>query len=244
MKFSFPVCLLLLLCASARAEDGVFKFYGYAYDLETNRYAYTEVEEQRRVNGRWVGGTTHYYTPDGKEFGRKTLDFAADSFVPLYRLEFSQPPYAEGITANGEDIVMTRQAQGNPETGSVKKDGLTVADAGLAQLLGAHFDELLRGETLKFRVAAASRLDAYKFRAHRIADTTFENQPALQVQVDMDSLLKMFAGPLTFVFDAASRKLVEFRGITDVINPATGKAWTVRLSYPSARPKDAPALPP
>ena len=239
MKRALPAGLLLA-CVAASAEDGVFKFYGYAYDLKTNQYAYTEVEEQSFVGGRWVGGTTRYFTPEGKEFGHKTLDFRADPLVPLYRLEFDTPAYVEAITGNGDEIVMMR----NGETGTVKKDGVMVADAGLAQLLSAHLDELVRGDTLKFRIAAPSRLDSYKFRAKRIADTLFENQPALQVQVDMDSLFKLFAGPLVFVFNSANRQLVEFRGLSEVLNPATGKARTVRLSYPSTRPKDAPALPP
>jgi hypothetical protein len=174
----------------------------------------------------------------------KTLDHSSDSLVPKFRLEIPALRYMEAITANGSDIAMTRQSGAAPETATLKKEDVMVADAGLAQLLATRLDELGRGETLKFRIVVASRLAAYKFRARRVGETTYENRPATQVQVDMDSFLKLFAGPLTFTYDTASHRLLEFRGVTSVLNPATGKAFTVRIVYPTVRPKDAPALPP
>ena len=241
-----PALAGCLLGASvpAFAEDTIVKTVGYAWDLDTNEYAYTEVSEDRMVAGRWVGGTTHYFAADGTEFAVKTAAPGQDELLPLYRLEIPKLPYAEGITGNGDQILMTRQTGDKAEHGAAPREGIVVADFGLSDLLSRHLDELQRGATLKFRVAAPSVLDTFRFRAQRVADTLFENQAATQVQVDMDSLLHLFTGPLTFVYNAASRKLVEFRGNSGLINPRTGKAWTVRISYPSARPKDAPPLPP
>ena len=38
-------------------------------------------------------------------------------------------------------------------------------------------------------------------------------------------MLKLFAGPLSFTFDPESRRLLEFRGTTNVIDPATGQPF-------------------
>jgi hypothetical protein len=241
-----PACALLLLlaCATATgAQDGAARFFGYAYHLDSGRYAFTEVLEQRAANGQWVHGTSVYYLPDGREFGRKTLDFTRDPFLPVYRLQLDSG-YAEGISDNGDPIVMGREAGGKARTSTIARDGLTTADSGLPRLLRARLDALGRGEPLAFRVVAPSRLASYRFRARAAGEVEFEGQRAARIQVDMDSMLKLFAGPLFFTFDAGSGRLLEFRGQTNVIDPATGEPFVVRISYFSVPPADAPALKP
>lgn len=230
---------LLLPAAAALAQDATERFHGYAYHLDSGRYAFTEVTERRLAGGQWVGGTTRYFLPDGRDLGRKTLDFTQDPLVPVYRLELAGG-YVEGITeASGAVVRMLRQGK----TATADKSGLVAADAGLPRLLRAHFDTLLRSQALQFRVIAPTRLAAYKFRAKRIEDAPFEGRPATRIQVDLDSMLKLFAGPLQFTFDPATKKLLEFRGTTNVLDPAAQKPFVVRISYFSAPPADAPALP-
>lgn len=234
--------LLLAVAARAGAQDAVMRSYGYAYHLDGGRYAFTEVLEQREAGGQWRHGRSVYYRPDGTEFGRKTLDFSRDPFVPVYRLELGGG-YAEAITDSGNPVAMLLARAGKPRTAAAPKDGLTCADAGLPRLLRAHLDALQRGETVAFRVVAPSRLGHYRFRAHRADDVSFEGRPAHRIQVDMDSMLKLFAGPLFFTFDPQTARLLEFRGPTNVIDPDTGEPFKVRISYFTAPPGDAPALP-
>lgn len=239
------LCAALLLCCAGPvpAQDDVVRFYGYAYHLDSGRYAYTEIVEQRLTAGQWTGGRTLYYLPDGTAFGRKTLDFGQDPFVPAYRLELDGG-YAEGLSASGAAVTMTRTQRGKTEEAKAEKAGLLAADSGMPRLLRARLDALLAGETLQFRVLAPVRLATYKFRARRIDDTTFEQRAAVRIQVDMDSMLKLFAGPLTFSFDAQTRRLLEFRGVTNVLDPATGESFRVRVAYFTVPPDDVPSLPP
>lgn len=234
--------LILLAAGAARAQDAVARFYGYGYHLDSGRYAFTEVLEQRMVDGQWVHGRSTYYLPDGGELGRKSLDFTRDPFVPVYRLAL-RGGYAEGISDNGNPVVMSLEAGGKARRATLPKDGLTAADAGLPRLLRAHLDRLQRGETVAFSVIAPARLDRYRFRARNGGDVEFEGRKALSIQVDMDSLLRLFAGPLRFTFDPETEKLLEFRGPINVIDPATGEPFNVRVSYFSVPPRDAPPLP-
>lgn len=231
--------LLLVATATASAAD---RLYAYAYDLDGGRFLYTEVHDRTVARGQVVADRVRYVLPDGSTLASKQVDYAGDPFVPRYRLEM-RDGYAEGVTANGAQAMLMRQApRGAPETVTVAKDGLLAADAGMLRLLQAHFDELAAGATLTFRVLAPGRLSSYRFRARRIEGTTFEGQPAARVQVEMDSLLKLFAGPLVFTF-GDDRRLLEFRGPTNVRNPATGKEYAVRLAFYSKPPAGVPAPP-
>lgn len=240
--FRLACAVLLLTSASGTfAQDATARFYGYAYHLDGGGYAFTEVLEQRMTGGQWVIGSSTYYLPDGQRLGHKTLDFSRDPFVPVYRLELRG--YAEGISDNGDPVVMSREQGGATGHATAARKGLTTADSGLPRLLRAHLDAFARGDVVAFRVVAPSRLGTYRFRAHRAADVEFEGKPATRIQVDMDSMLKLFAGPLFFTFDPQTKKLLEFRGPTNVIDPATGEPFKVRISYFSVPPRDAPALP-
>src|SRR3546814_12817712 len=57
MRTFFAVALSLCLAWSTGAAAETLKFYGYAYDLKTNRYLYTEVHHQNVDGVRWLGGT-------------------------------------------------------------------------------------------------------------------------------------------------------------------------------------------
>src|SRR5688572_17443061 len=110
----FATLLVALLTAPCRAAEGdatTLKFRGYAYDLATNRFLYTELHEQRIVDQRWLGGSIVYVAPDGTELGRKTMDFREDPFVPLYRLDLkARGGYMESIVAlTPERIEMIKQ---------------------------------------------------------------------------------------------------------------------------------------
>lgn len=235
----------LALPGAAAAGARTERFLGYAYDLASGRYAYTELHERRYEGETWVRGTQTFFLPDGTEFGRKTLDFGRDPFLPLYTLDLTREGYMEGITDNGGTIAMTRRdgPGARAQNGSVAREGLMVADTGFPRLLAARFDELLRGETLKFRVAAVSRLEAYRFKARRVDDVVFEGRPAVRIQADMDSMLKLFAGPLVFTYDAEKKQLVEYRGTSNIRDPANGEAYTVRVLYTATPPPGAGKLP-
>lgn len=242
-----PLALLLLLAAStgAAADTLTRRFYGYAYDLDTGRYLYTEVHEQRFEGDRWLGGSIRYVAPDGREIGVKVLDFAADPFVPVYDYQLPQLGYREGITAVGGRITMHRTSGGKTRTASAPHEPPVAADAGFDTFLRAHFEQLLEGRTVTFTFVAAGTLDTFKFRARRIGDATFEGRRAVQFKVEADSLLRLVAPELYLTYDIERRRLLEYRGPSNVLDPKTEALYKTRIVYPAGPPADAPKnLPP
>lgn len=238
--------LLLTFPVLAAAVDTVTaRFYGYAYDLESGKYLYTEVHRQKLEGEHWRGGTIHYFAPDGREIGAKTLDFAASPYVPVYDYQLPALHYREAITAVGEQIEMLKARDGKTRTASVSNDEPIAADSGFHSFLRAHFQELLDGKTVAFTFVAAGNLDSFKFRAKRIEDTTFEGKPAVRFKVEANSLLRLVAPELYLTYDPEQRRLLEYRGPSNVIDPKTDEVYKTRIVYPSQTPADAPKnLPP
>jgi hypothetical protein len=230
----------------AVAESTTNRFYGYAYDLKTDEYLYTEVHEQVIEDGRWVRGSIGYYRPDGSRIGFKPLDFSSDPYVPVFRLELDDNGYMEGITDNGDPIRLERRERGGArlETKSLKRDGLTCADSGFHNVLVANFEQLMQRETVSLRLVAAGSLDQFRFRARRIDDGRFEERTTARFYVEPDSLLRFLVDPLELSYDPQTRELLEYRGLSNIQNPRTGKPYSARIAYYSKPPAEAGTLPP
>lgn len=237
---------LLLNGGAAWAQEKIERFYGYAFDLKTDRYLYTEAHRQRIVDGRWVDGAIRYYTPDGALIGSKTLDFGKDPFVPVYRFDLPGQGYFEAITAVGERIEMAkRSASGKAiKTASVPHDRPMCGDSGFHACLYANFKQLMSGEPFNFLFAVAGNLDRYRFRARRIGDGEFEGRPVARFRVEPDSALRFFVDPLEVSYDPERRKLLEYRGISNLHDPDGEKPYVVRIAYYSQPPAVAGKLPP
>ena len=237
----------LALSVPAGAQDGTHTFHGYAYDLESGKFLYTEVHRQTIAGERWLGGTIDYYAPDGSRIGHKTLDFSQDPYVPIYQLDLTTGGgYMEGVKAvTAETLVLEKKGYGSDKvrTATVKRKGATVADSGFHSFLRDRFADLVAGKTVQFTFAVAGELNDFKFRAKRIADGTFEGKPAVRLKVDPDTLLRLLADPLEITYDPADRRMLEYRGISNLHDPKTFEAYHVRIVYPSAPPPDAPPLP-
>jgi hypothetical protein len=238
---------LLLAAGAVRAEPQTLRFYGYAYDLQSGKYLYTEVYREEVDGDQWVSGHTSYYAPDGSRLGEKTLSFASDRYVPIYTLDLPSSGYSEGITTIGPDglHLFKQTREKGRQSGVVAKLDPIVADSGFHAYLYDHMAELVAGKTLKFRFAAAGQLDSYSFRARKTGDLSFDGRAAIRLKIDPDSLLRFLVEPLILTYDPQTRQLLEYRGITNVVNPATGKPYNARIDYYSKPPDDAPRnLPP
>lgn len=237
--------LFLLVSGPATAAE-TLRFYGYAYDLKTDRLLYTEVHEQEVAGNRWLRGRIGYFLADGRKLGEKSLDFSADPFVPVFRLDLALEGYMEAVTAVGDSMTMERRAAKGAklESKTVKREGPTCADSGFHAFLVSNFGKLMKKETIALRLAVAGSLDQFKFRARRIDDTTFEGQPAVRFYIEPDSLLRFVVDPLELTYDPKTQRLLEYRGISNIRDPQTGKPYLTRIAYYSQPPKNIGKLPP
>jgi hypothetical protein len=240
-----PAIVFALASLSAYADP--LRFYGYAYDLKSGDYLYTEVYNEELKEGFLQRCTMKYFAADGHPLGEKKVAFDADPYLPVYQLDLPSANYSEGITqVHADAIEMFKQSGAKArQTATVTRTPDMAADAGFTNFMVAHLPELAAGKTVNFKLGVAGLLDAYSFRARRVGTTEFEGQTAVNLSIEPDSLLRYLVDPLLLTYDIPGKRLLEYRGVSDVINPATGKAYTVRVAFYTKAPADAPKnLPP
>ncbi|MDT0634158.1 hypothetical protein [Spectribacter hydrogenoxidans] len=232
-----------LLSAPALAADGnTHCFTGYGYELESNRFAYTEHHEQMLDDaGRPVDWTVTYRDPDGEVIARKTLDFSHNEFVPVYRMRMIDSGYVEGIERDASGWRMFRRDGENAEheTEPFELTDNLAADSGFHPFLQSRFDTLMDGETRHFRFAAAGRQSAFDLQVARIEDTKFEGETAVRFEAELDMwLVSFFVDSLVLTYDPHTRELLEYRGIGN-LHDAEGETYPVRVAYYSEPPDEA-----
>lgn len=233
-----PTRHLLLMAAGlfsgAALADEPVVFYGFAYSGDRGEYLYTERHEQNLKDGLWERGSITYFDPDGREIASKTLDFRKNPYVPIFHLKLASG-YEEGISAiEAGRVTMFRKDVGSDarETETVRLRDDMAADSGFHSLIYENLDAIVDGDTRKFRFAVAGNLDTFSFRVRKTGDTTFDGEPAVVLTVEAATLLRFVAPSLELVYDPEAGRLLEYRGLSNLHDPDTGKPYpNVRISY-------------
>lgn len=232
------MALLSLAALHAQAE----RLLGFVRDADTQRYLYTEVHELvPGPDGAVQTGVTTYYDAQGREIARKTLDYRANRTVPVYRLDMPAQKYSEGIEANKPQALLFKLDKGKEERKAMALDGgLVAADSGFNQLLLDQWPRLQAGERVTFGLIVAGNTDRYRFRARKTGDTTVAGQAAASVLVEPDSMLRLLVDPIELVYDAKGSKLLAYKGLSNIIDAATGKVFKkVSITYGGPAPAEA-----
>lgn len=242
IKVLLGATLLMMATATAGAAVRESRYLGYATDLKSGRYLYTEVHRQQHDGERWLGGSIRYVAPDGSLLGEKTLDFRRDRYIPLMRYRLFKPAYEEAVTAITADTVsLVKVSDGKRRLAQLKRSADMAADSGFNAFVVEHLDQLAAGREVSLRFAVIGQLDQYRFRVSKTGELRREGEPAIRLAVRPDSLLRYLVPELTLVYGLQSRRLLEYVGVSNILDPATGKAYAVRIIYGEKPPAGAPA---
>ncbi len=242
-------CLGALSAAQAARAGQAVRVVGQVRDAQTQALLYTEVHEQTLgADGAVLSGVTTYLDQQGKTFARKTLDFRQHRCIPLFTLDVPGQRYSEGIRRIGPKAELFKRDGGEERRELLAvRDGLVAADEGFNQLLSDQLTALSKGETVNFNLLVAGSLDQFRFRASALSGKLAESPsdvnaklPPLVVRVEPDSMLRMVVPPIVLSYDARSRVLLRYEGLSNIPNPATGKVFDrVRIDYGQNAPDGA-----
>jgi hypothetical protein len=221
--------LLLAAPGGAAGAPTVERFRGVAHSRDGS-VAYLEVHEVRLLGGQVASAETRYTRADGSPIARLVSDYPPGSFAPDYEFRDLRTGALEAVR-RAEDGVRLVDG-GRARVLAPPRDLPLVAGQGLDRYARAHLDELARGEVLSVLLALPGRLDAFGFRlrGERIASGR------IRVHFEPSSLLlRLLAPSLEGEYDAATRRLVRYVGVSNIATE-DGSPQQVEIAYAYAEP--------
>lgn len=196
------VALLLLSAVSAQAESVV----GEAYADDDGALRYREVHTCS-VDGEEC--LVEYRYPGGDLFARKRVDYRKSMQSPSLHIEDLR--VGETLQIDGDfysDVVV---------------------DAGFDHYVRLRWDALAGGETVKFPFLVAGRSKPLDMLAKKGDDACPDSRLCLVITLD-NWLLAAIVSPIRLEYDTASRRLLQFQGVSN-IRDEQGKSQQVKIDY-------------
>ncbi len=235
----FAGLILFALANPSGAAGKTSQTIGMAYDLQSDELMYRE---------------THCLSTDGSE-REVTYQDAKDNLIAHKRVDYrsgsTTPSFVQHNYYSQESIEVSLQ-QGSvrmsvidSDTRVVSKSALAepsanlpvVIDAGFDEFVRQQWDRLLAGESLEFQFPLADRTSLVELRIQSRA-CSYATQSDQCFRLDLASwLLRLAVKPIELGYDAESRQLTRFRGLSN-IGDRNGKGMVVDIRY---RYDDMPA---
>jgi hypothetical protein len=234
------------------AKDQSIRYSGTAYSLDDDQILYREDHTLTMKDGQPIERTTLYYDADNQLFAEKNN---------RYRSQFNNPDSNNADSNNADsdnpatpDFMLTDDRYGYSE--SMEQDGkrwrveykepkesgnkilskpdyTPVIDAGFDEFVRAHWNDLMKGDTVNFSFAVPSRLEWIDFRLIPLA----QKDGTLTVEMRLKSRwIAWLLDPVFLTYDIKSKRLLTYRGLTNIRTiDGDGIKAEIRYTYP---PKD------
>jgi len=209
------------------------RYEGVAFDLKSNNMLYVEDHEELIENGKRVGLKTSYCEPSGKVIVRRTVSFKQNETVPTFQTEDFRDGYLEGAEFRGDSVRhYCRKNYGSAlKEKTILIPGPAAVDAGFNNVIQRNWDDLMLGRKSQFNFGSPFALDYYGFRVFKSDERIVDGRKLVVMQCEIDNvIIRLFVSPIILTYDAASRRLVEYAGISNV-NNEKGKSHFVRIKY-------------
>jgi hypothetical protein len=231
------------------AKDQSIRYSGTAYSLDDDQILYREDHTLTMKDGQPIERTTLYYDADNQLFAEKNN---------RYRSQFNNPDSNNADSNNADsdnpatpDFMLTDDRYGYSE--SMEQDGkrwrveykepkesgnkilskpdyTPVIDAGFDEFVRAHWNDLMKGDTVNFSFAVPSRLEWIDFRLIPLA----QEDGTLLVEMRLKSRwIAWLLDPVFLSYDIKSKRLLTYRGLTNIRTiDGDGIKAEIRYEYP------------
>ena len=225
---------LLALFAAAQANDR--SFTGYARALDTGALLYVEshfvADAGKALEKRVV---LYRCTANSTPFARKQLDYGGVRTTPSFAFDDARSGFAEGfIHAARDSSVFARAGADAPlRTGFIGHQDTLVVDAGFDEFVLAHWDSLARGASMKVVFLVPSLLEAVSFRLRKVDEDRIDGEVASVIRLSLAGPLGWFLPDIDVSYRQRDRRLMRYRGLTN-IRDAAGKLLAAQIDFPDS----------
>jgi len=214
-------------------EKPKYQYFGKAFDLKSGKFVYSDNHKEYFQNGKHIYSEISYKDANGKEFGKKHIEFLPNSNLPTFRTEDNRDGYTEGADVNGRSVKLffRRKSQDPMSEKTITPSQPAVMDGGFDYFVRENWSRLELGERMSFRSLAPVQLDDYPFAVEKIKDEKWKGRDALFLKLEIDNfVLKRIVNPFLLVYDYKTKRILQFDGLSN-INDENGKSLRVRIVY-------------
>lgn len=206
---------LVLFTVSARAE---IRYTAEVYDSDSNKqkllYNYKSESESK---GETIVVSNHFTYPDGKIASHEEITFEKDGHVSLYKQQQAQIGAEGTIEIAGGKAKFVYKKDGKEKTATEDAGSDFIVGSQIPLDLEANWEKILKGETLKRRLAVLERLETVGFQFSKEGETDLGGKKAIKVKMKPSSfLIAAIVSPLHFFMSADGKELLEIHGRTTV----------------------------
>jgi hypothetical protein len=210
--------------ASLAAEKEVH--WGEARN-EQGELVYKEKHSVTREGGPVMTSLTEYFSPAGQLIATMESDYSRNLSMPTYVFEDLRRGYREGLRQENEEyIIFKKNKDGEEETQTITNTEDVFSCQGWHYYLVNNLAVLER-ENVELNLILPSELKAFPFEIQRVRSEGDRVEAVLKLN---HWLFRYFAPTLQLVYDSKSRKLVEYRGISNLFD-SEGNRQDVSIVY-------------
>lgn len=174
-----------------------------------------------------------YQCPDGRAFARKRSHDDGNAQAPDFDLTDARVGYREGVRRIGgqREVYVQRTAAQPEQSDPLRLPADGVIDTGFDVFAQAHWQALVRGDTLRFAFLVPSRRTFYAFKVGKI-DLPAAPPGSVTFRMSSSSWLAFLLPHIDISYDLSTRQLVRYEGLSNVRDVNTGKNYRVHYEYP------------
>ena len=220
------------VAATVRADDAPEAFSGSAFASDSDALLYRETHFLRAGGG----SREHivlYQCPDGRPFARKLSRDDGDAQAPDFDLTDARLGYREGVRRvdGGREVYVQRSAALPEQSDVLRVPADGVIDMGFEVFARKHWDELQRGDTLRFNFLVPSRRTFFAFKVKRIAPSAPTAPGTATFRLGPGNWFSFLLPHIDVTYEVATRRLVHYEGLSNV-RDLNGKNYRVRYEAP------------
>lgn len=223
----YLVCLFLSTCGGAVGADE-YVYVGEARD-EKGELIYTEKHVVSSEAGTTTRSVTEYRAPDGELIATMRSDYSRSVAMPTYVFEDLRRNYREGLRWQDGDYVIFHQEGSAPEkTSRLGSDRRVFSCQGWHYYLVNNLD-LMEKDEIVLNLVLPSELRPFPF----VVKNLVSDESRVSAELSLKHwLFRYFAPKLRLEYDKKKRRLIEFQGVSNILNTAGDRQEvTIRYRY-------------
>lgn len=198
-------------------------FTGVAYELGGDTLLYEEHHQLERKDGQPISETVHYRQPDGALIAIKELDYREPA-RPSYHIRFNTNGRTEQVEVSADGVRIDSKKEGRLDW----PKGPAVIDGGFHYFIQSHFDSLTSSQRLDFHFLSPSRLSWTSLQI----EPQPSNRRHLELKLSLQNpLLNWIIDPIFLTYERDTRRLLEYRGLTNLPRPDGDGNYRARIVY-------------